>query len=71
MKLLTKTQDYAVDVITLETDENGIPWGTTVSVRWDGGIEPDWDGWLENYNEFNDEPVAIANIVKIEENEEF
>ena len=67
--MLTQTQtqarEFFVQLLTVDTDEEGIPWGHDVAVSFDAGVTPDWEQWLKLYNADEDEPYQIAQIEEV------
>lgn len=63
----TKTQarEFFVHLLTVDTDELGVPWGHDVAVSFDAGVTPDWERWLALYNADEDEPYQIAQIEEV------
>lgn len=65
-KTAVAAKEYVVIVHTVDTDEHGAPWGRAINVVWDAGVVPDWESWMENFNELEDEPYKLIEIVPID-----
>jgi len=65
-KSVVAAKEYVVIVHTVDTDENGAPWGRAINVVWDAGVTPDWEDWIENFNSLEDEPYNLVEIVEVD-----
>jgi len=60
-------RDYAVTLLSIDTDEDGIPYERQVGVLWDEGVVPNWEEWLEDFNRLEGEEYILVSAVDVTE----